>query len=81
MAEMKTFWKITEEDPNEETEALFVVQWLWKGMRFFVVAVSGVGIVSLFAAVILTWGEALPFVTWFPRNLSYGYLVSSPLNI
>lgn len=74
-SESKTFWLINDEDPNKETEAESVLQWLWKGMRFYLMCLCAAALTAFILAIILTWGEDLPFVAWFPRDLRYGYLV------
>lgn len=64
-----------DEDPFDETDAKFILQWLWKGMKFYLVCICGVGIVAGFATIIFTWGAVLPVATWFPRDARYGYEV------
>lgn len=76
IAESKTFWRIGEVDPDDESGAQTVVKMVWKGTRVYSLSVFITGITAILVTIIFTWGDTLPFVAWYPANFPYGYEVN-----
>lgn len=72
--ESKRFWDVDDEDPNRDTDARTTLQWIWRGMKIYRVCLFGSSIPVVGTAVFV-WGESLPFVAWFPKNIACGYIV------
>lgn len=69
--ESKTFWVVEDVDPSNETGAKAFLIFIWKAIKMFVLTNFATGIAALIISA--RWHEVLPFVAWFPKNLTFGY--------
>lgn len=75
----KTFWRIREVDPGNESGAGTLINVVWKGARIYTIFVTFSCCTTMLITVIFTWKKVLPFVAWYPESFPYGYEVKDHL--
>lgn len=66
---------------SNDSEAETILIFIWKAMKFYMMFIFATGVTVVFITAFFTWGEVLPFVAWFPRNIIFGYEVNFGINI